>query len=156
MQKKTYRNVFCALLYIIKWGWKYKGRFKGLLTLCRRVWQSTRDMHARSRSRYVSQHSTVPLWLDGVAMPWPAHLTSAGACFGHQSFEETLDKQRYSSTGGQHNSASLYKFRFSTSVDVVHLWRESVLKFTAHKRYRYFKIISTLISNYFCPCDTIH
>lgn len=152
MQKKTYRNVFCALLYIIKWGWKYKGRFN----LCCRVWQRARDMHARSRSRYVSQHSTVPLRLDGVAMPWPARLTSAGARIGHQSFEETLDKQRNSSSSGQHNSASLYKFSFSTSVDVVHLWRESVLKFTAHKRYRCFKISSTLISNYFCPCDTIH
>jgi len=25
MQKKSYKNDFCALLHMIKWGWKYKG-----------------------------------------------------------------------------------------------------------------------------------
>lgn len=101
-----------------KWGCKFKIYFKG--------WVCAAEFP--ECSRFIPQHSTGSLWQDGVAMASPTLSITSVTCCGHQSFEETFEMQRISSSADQHNSASLYKFSFPTTTGVVHLWGQPVLK----------------------------
>lgn len=101
-----------------KWGCKFKICFKG--------WVCAAELP--ECSRFIPQHSTGSLWQDGVPMASPTLSITSVTCCGHQSFGETFEMQRISSSADQYNSDSLYKFSFPTTTGVVHLWGQPVLK----------------------------
>lgn len=120
------------------------------ISLCCRAWQSARQRHARSRGRYVSQHSMVHgAWCHYGLMGWPCPDLPFSQLQWPALVISPLKKhlKRKDFPLVVTNTILYTKFSFSTSVDDVHLWGETVLKFTVKKRYRYFKINSRLISN---------
>lgn len=110
------------------------------MSLCCRVSESAQGTSAGLRSWFVPQPSTGSLWSDGMASSWPTLPITSVTCCGHQSFEETSETQRCSSSGDQHNSAPLYKFSFPTATDVVHFEGSPNWKLTGSKKRRCFKI----------------
>lgn len=127
-----------------KWGWKFRICFKGWVYAA--VSQNAGGACAGSRSCFAPQHSTGSLWPDGVAVSWATLSITSVTCCDHQSFEETLEAQRFSS------SAAPALFWLFIQVQIVHnhrwcsFMRAACIKNLLRVKNAHFKINSVQMS----------